>query len=111
MSRRGRDPRDRNLRRRGQKARGTRKHSTVVCPECRVHIPVMEGFNEVPSTCPGCEARLRCETCGANLVEEERESRDGEETPLERGECPRCENPVDGSGSSPTDEDFTWKDT
>ena len=63
----------------------------------------MEGYNEVPWTCPRCEARLRCESCGANLVEEERESEDDEEdVPLERGECPRCENPVDGSGTDPT---------
>lgn len=107
-----RDARDRNLRRRGSAVRRTREHSTTVCPECRVHIPVMEGYNEAPFECPGCGARLRCESCGANLVEERRESRDDEEdVPLERGECPRCEKPVDGSGTSPTDEDFTWKDT
>lgn len=70
----------------------------------------MEGYNELPRRCPECETRFRCETCGANLVDEPRESDDDEDpVPLERGECPRCGKPVDGSGAdSIADEDFTW---
>lgn len=109
-NKRGRDARDRGLRRRGSRERGSLEHSTTVCPECRVHIPTLEGFNELPYECPGCGATLRCRACGGNLVEAERESGDEEEVPLERGECPRCEEPVSGEETGPESEDFTWSD-
>lgn len=104
MDRTKREGRDRGLRRRGVSVRGTRKHSTLTCPECRAHIPVLSGFNEVPVECPKCGERFRCEACGGSLVEENPED-------YEDGLCPRCEKPVTGEETGPGSEDFTWKDT
>lgn len=83
-----------------------------MCPECRVHIPVKEGYNELAYDCPSCEATLRCRNCESSLVEAERSSGEDEEpVPLERGECPRCEEPVSGENTGLGSEEFKWSDT
>jgi len=98
--------RKRSLERRGSSVRGD-THSVVVCPGCRGHIPVRSDYGDPPATCGDCGERLRCEACDGDLTDADR----GEDSALASGMCPRCGESVDGSGTTPGEESFTWDET
>lgn len=99
---RGRDPdsikrddrRRRNRTRRSQRYGGKQAHKVEVCPECRAHLPYVEGVSGRPSKCPTCGRRFRCPECSRDL--------DGGESL-----CPRCEEVLDPDAPAP-EETFTW---
>lgn len=100
-----REARDRNRRRRGERA-GRSDRQVTTCPECRTHYPTLRGFDggDSPETCNECGARLSCGNCGSDLSTVDR----SEGSPLAAGECPRCQKPADGSDSGPGSEEWTW---